>query len=174
MVNGEPTLFLGTDKGLIKSETSDAKGVLNLEWVFDQYNTNNLRNLTYEHELNLFEVRTIVADAAVNSEISHLWIGTGSGIHLLTLSNNQLTHSGSLEHTTSEDMNNFSILPLDNYVLVGSQGGSWKLVGGALASFNQGVQESITGRVVSLAQIDLNGTGYLLGAVDPEDLQILH
>ena len=53
-VNGEPTLFLGTDKGLIKSETPDAKGVLNLEWVFDQYNNTNLRNLTYEHELNLF------------------------------------------------------------------------------------------------------------------------
>ena len=167
-VNGEPTLFLGTDKGLIKSETPDAKGVLNLEWVFDQYNNNNLRNLTYEHELNLFEVRTIVPDAAISSEISHLWIGTGSGIHLLTLSSNQLSHSGSLEHTTSEEMNDvYSILPLDNYVMVGSKGGTWKLVGGALASFNQGVQESITGRVVSLAEVDLNGTSYLLGAVDP-------
>ena len=46
--------------------------------MVDQYNTNNLRNLTYEHELNLFEVRTIVADAAVNSEISHCGLVMGS------------------------------------------------------------------------------------------------
>ncbi|MBJ23210.1 MAG: hypothetical protein CMB64_00930, partial [Euryarchaeota archaeon] len=167
-VNGQPTLFLGTDKGLIKSETSDAKGTLELEWIFDEDNTNELRNLTFEHELNLFEVRTLVPDFNVGGDASHLWIGTGSGIHLLTLSSNQLSHSGSLEHTTNEEMNDvYSIHPLENYVLVGSQGGLWKLVGGAEASFNQGVQESITGRVVSLSRVNLNGTGYLLGAVDP-------
>ena len=167
-IDGQPTLFLGTDKGLMKTETSDAKDILNFQWVFNEDNTNSLRNLTYEHELNLFEVRTIVPEFNPNGDASHLWIGTGSGIHLLDLNSNQLFHSGNLEHTTNEDMNDvYSMLPLDNYVLVGSKGGTWKLLGGVEAQFNQGVQEPITGRVVSVSKITLNGTGYLLGAVDP-------
>ena len=160
-----PKLYLGTDKGLLIANSPDLQGDFEVEWRFSIYDNEELRNVTVEHSTTSFNVRTLVPDGTDNS---HLWIGTGSGVHLLDIGSNQIFHSGTYEHTSDNDANNvYDILPLDTGVFVASEAGMWKLVGSYAGTYNQGVHEAIKGKVVDLLYVLFDGTPTIFGGTDP-------
>jgi hypothetical protein len=84
------------------------------------------------------------------------------------LNSNQIFHSGTYEHTSDNDANDvYSILPVDTGIFVGSKAGMWKLVGSYAATYNQGVHETIKGKVVDLRLVDYEGTPTIFAATDP-------
>jgi len=160
-----PRLYIGTDMGLLVANSPDLSGDFGVEWVFNRYDNDQLRNLTVVHSTTSINVRTLVPDGDAQE---HMWIGTGSGVHLLDLKSQQIFHSGTYEHTSDNDANDvYSILPVDTGIFVGSKAGMWKLVGSYAATYNQGVHETIKGKVVDLRLVDYEGTPTIFAATDP-------
>ena len=161
---GNNTLYVGTDRGLIIGETSTARGVFEPTWRFyytpevTPYPTaiDELRSLSLGMVANPAEVRTISLDGPTPNNAQVLWFGTPSGVHMMNLLDNSISHSGLLEHPGVEgkylrEYNNIhSIHPTGDEILVGSDKGLWAISGDYSAVYGFQKQETVYGEIVAL------------------------
>ena len=117
--DGDLTLFIGTDKGLLISQSNSGRDSESEEWrfFFSEEMTNitnsvgDLRTLTAGNPDNPAEVRNLLFDGPAENNPQILWFGTPSGLHQMRLVDNVISHSLQLENpgdekTSSRDLNN--------------------------------------------------------------------
>ena len=141
MQDGDLTLFIGTDKGLLISQSNSGRDSDSEEWRFfyskEITNITNsvgdLRTLTAGNSDNPAEVRNLLLDGPAENNPQILWFGTPSGLHQMRLIDNVISHSLQLENPgdekkSSRDLNNiFSIHTTGEEVIIGSSAGTWIL-----------------------------------------------
>ena len=98
--DGDLTLFIGTDKGLLISQSNSGRDSDSEEWRFfyskEITNITNsvgdLRTLTAGNSDNPAEVRNLLLDGPAENNPQILWFGTPSGLHQMRLIDLSLIH----------------------------------------------------------------------------------
>ena len=112
LANGNLTLFIATDRGLLISATNSGRDGESAEWRF-YFSTedtgifasiNELRTLPAGSDDNPAEVRDIHLDGPSVENPQVLWFGTPSGLHQMRLIDDVISHSGLLENPGSEEI----------------------------------------------------------------------
>ncbi|MBT60593.1 MAG: hypothetical protein CMA63_03440 [Euryarchaeota archaeon] len=178
---GANTLYVGTNHGLLIGETSTARGEFEPSWRF-YYSTeitpypteiDQLRSLSFGMVANPAEVRTLVLDGPSSSNAQVLWFGTPSGVHMLNIIDDSISHSGLLEHPGIEgkylrEYNNIhSLYPTGDEILVGSQRGTWAIDGDYSAVYGMQDEAPIYGQIVALNTILLDGNTTVYAGSSP-------
>ena len=104
--DGDLTLFIGTDKGLLISQSNSGRDSESEEWrfFFSEEMTNitnsvgDLRTLTAGNPDNPAEVRNLLLDGPAENNPQILWFGTPSGLHQMRLVDNVISYSLQLEN----------------------------------------------------------------------------
>ena len=178
---GSPTLFVGTDVGLMTVETASARDGSTPNWRFYfspepttiAPSIEELRSLGPAGEGNPAHVYSVVGDGPDGGADQVVWIGTPSGLHRINLLDGILTHSGELEHpgvdgeTIAAANHIRSIHPAENEILIGSQWGLWSLAGDHSAIYGSGDQEWIPGDVAALSVHTIAGVATVFAGIDP-------
>ena len=143
LADGNLTLFIATDRGLLISETNSGRDGDTAEWRF-YFSTedtgifasiNELRTLPAGSDENPAEVRDIHLDGPSNENPQVLWFGTPSGLHQMRLIDDVISHSGLLENPGSEEIstreiNNIrAIHTTGEQIILGSNAGTWMVSG---------------------------------------------
>lgn len=181
-VDGVPTLFVGTDRGLVVFETSSARDpALEAAWLFHF----SLDQTPVERDLDVLrplgsslndapaEVRDIVLDGASLSQPDTAWLAMPSGLHQMDLRTLSISYGGDLVHpgkdgrTVSGANDIHTVLVLDERLLVGSAWGLWAIDGGRLATFGFSEQALLPGELVTLAVVEVEGESRVLGGASP-------
>ena len=168
---GANILYVGTDRGLLVGETTTVRDEFEPDWRF--YYTpestpypasiDELRSLSLGIVANPAEVRAMVLDGPTLSNAQSLWFGTPSGVHILNLVDDTITHSGLLEHPGVEgryvrEYNNIRSLHVSaDELLVGSIKGMWAISGDYSAVYGYQNQEPIYGEIVAIDTIEIDG-----------------
>jgi hypothetical protein len=181
LFDGDLTLFVATDVGLMLVKTDSARDESNPEWrfFFSEGNTginnsvNELRLLSTGSISNPASVRDIHLDGPTSSNPQVLWFGTPSGLHQLKLVDNTIIHSGLLENpgskeVLSRELNDiYSILPTEQGIVIGSTVGTWILSGDYSNVYQISNQESIPGEITELSMMNIAGNLTLLASSSP-------
>ncbi|MED5267363.1 MAG: hypothetical protein VYB00_00910, partial [Candidatus Thermoplasmatota archaeon] len=142
---GEPPMLLvGTDTGLIRWTTSDLSETFGSPlWVYDGENAESfvgiadLLNTSKSAVVNALELAGILDGSGNMAQLTGVWLGTPSGIHIIDLddlvtepayaiSNDRMFNS---ESWLSGGNDVLSIEQIPGMVLVGSREGMWALEG---------------------------------------------
>ena len=142
---GEPPMLLvGTDTGLIRWTTSDLSETFGSPlWVYDGENAESfvgiadLLNTSKSAVVNVLELAGILDGSGNMAQLTGVWLGTPSGIHIIDLddlvtepayaiSNDRMFNS---ESWLSGGNDVLSIEQIPGMVLVGSREGLWALEG---------------------------------------------
>ncbi len=181
-VNGVPTLFVGTDRGLVVFETSSARDSgLEASWLFHfalestpvERDLDVLRPLGSTLEDMPAHVRDIVLDGPSAQQVDVAWLAMPSGLHMMDVRTLTITHGGDLVHPgldgRSVDGANdiHTVLVLEDQLLVGSAAGLWSIDGGRTATFGMAEQAMLPGELVTLATVNLDGTTTVLAGSAP-------
>ena len=143
LANGNLTLFVATDRGLLTSETNSGRDGDNADWrfFFSREDTgvfasiNELRTLPSGSSENPAEVRDILLDGPSSDNPQVLWFGTPSGLHQMRLIDNVISHSGLLENPGSNEISTRDINSIraihstGQQIILGSNAGTWVLSG---------------------------------------------
>ena len=187
LMDGELTLFVGTNVGLMLVKTDSARDVSSPEWrvFFSVENTSiensisEIRALSTGSASNPAEIRDIVLDGPASSSPQVLWFGTPSGLHQLKLNDNVIIHSGLLENPGSDtipsrELNDIhSIHSTGEEIIVGSVHGTWSLSGDYSNVYQILKQESIPGEITELAVMEINGNKTVFGSSTPGEFSNL-
>ena len=179
--DGDLTLFIGTNKGLLISQSNSGRDSESEEWrfFFSEEMTNitnsvgDLRTLTAGNPDNPAEVRNLLLDGPAENNPQILWFGTPSGLHQMRLVDNVISHSLQFENpgdekTSSRDLNNiYSIHATGEEVVIGSSAGTWILAGDYSNVYEIGTQESIPGVITEIITLETNGMTKILGSSTP-------
>ena len=143
LADGNLTLFIATDRGLLISETNSGRDGDSADWRF-YFTTedtgifasiNELRTLPIGSDENPAEIRDIHLDGPSTDNPQVLWFGTPSGLHQMRLIDGVISHSGLLENPGSEeistrDINNIrAIHTTGQQIILGSNAGTWMVSG---------------------------------------------
>jgi hypothetical protein len=178
---GANMLFVGTDRGLLAGETTTARDEFEANWRFfytpetTPFPTaiDELRSLSLGMVANPAEVRTMILDGPNAANAQVLWFGTPSGVHMLNLVDNSISHSGLLEHPGVEgryvrEYNNIhSLHTTGDEVLVGSVKGMWAISGDYSAVYGFQEQETIYGEIVTIQSLLIDGNTTVLTGSSP-------
>ena len=178
---GANMLFVGTDRGLLAGETTTARDEFEANWRFfytpetTPFPTaiDELRSLSLGMVANPAEVRTMILDGPNAANAQVLWFGTPSGVHMLNLVDNSISHSGLLEHPGVEgryvrEYNNIhSLHTTGDEVLVGSVKGMWAISGDYSAVYGFEEQEAIYGEIVTIQSLLIDGNTTVLTGSSP-------
>ncbi|MEC8353875.1 MAG: hypothetical protein VXZ47_06010 [Candidatus Thermoplasmatota archaeon] len=181
LANGNLTLFIATDRGLLISETNSGRDGDIAEWrfYFTQEDTgifasiNELRTLPVGSDENPAEIRDIHLDGPTPSNPQVLWFGTPSGLHQMRLIDNVITHSGLLENPGSEeistrDINSIrSIHTTGDQIILGSSAGTWVVSGDYSNVYEIDEQEIIPGYITQITTIGDSENMTIFGAAAP-------
>ena len=168
---GANVLYVGTDRGLLLGETTTVRDEFEPSWRFyytpesTPYPTSidELRSLSLGMVANPAEVHAMVLDGPTLSNAQTLWFGTPSGVHMLSLVDDTITHSGLLEHPGIEgryvrEYNTVRSLHVTtDEIIVGSVKGMWAISGDYSAVYGYQIQEPIYGEIVAIDSMDLDG-----------------
>ena len=181
LANGNLTLFVATDRGLLISQTNSGRDSNGVEWrfFFSQEDTGifepitELRTLPSGSSANPAEIRDIVLDGPSSNNPQVLWFGTPSGLHQLRLIDGQISHSGLLENSGTEefkskDINDIhSIHVTGEQIILGSSAGTWILSGDYSNVYEIDNQEQIYGHISEIATVDISGNLTIFAASAP-------
>ncbi|MCS5533592.1 MAG: thrombospondin type 3 repeat-containing protein [Candidatus Poseidoniaceae archaeon] len=178
---GVQTLYIGTDRGLLISETATARDDSPATWrfFFTPESTglpaivDELRSLPLGVIGNPAEVRDIVLDGPSASNSQVLWFGTPAGLHRVDLLTDTITHSGEYQHpgidglTIKEANDIYSIYPTGDEILVGSAWGVWAIAGDYSTVYGLQTQERIAGEIVAINILDIDGNNTIFAGASP-------
>ena len=181
-VDGVPTLFVGTDRGLVVFETASARdATLNGTWLFHfafettvvERNLDPLRPIGANVGDAPAEVRDLVVDGAGPDQLDTVWMAMPSGLHRLDLRTLTISHGGDLVHpgqdgrsiVGADDVH--SVLVLDDALLVGSAWGLWVVDGGREATYGAREQALLPGELATLATVEVDGVLRVLAGAAP-------
>ncbi|MBL6891131.1 MAG: hypothetical protein ISR22_03680 [Candidatus Poseidoniaceae archaeon] len=181
LMDGDLTLFVATDVGLMLVKTDSARDSATPEWrVFfsDEdfgidASINELRLLSTGSVENPAEIRDLMLDGPSASNPQVLWFGTPSGLHQLKLIDDIIIHSGLLENPgtdkiPSRELNDVhSIYSTGQEIIIGSNHGTWALSGDYTNVYQILQEETIPGSIVELATISIDGNMTVFGASSP-------
>ncbi|MCH1481538.1 MAG: hypothetical protein L7T81_04795 [Candidatus Poseidoniaceae archaeon] len=167
LANGNLTLFVATDRGLLTCETNSGRDGNTADWRFfySKEDTgvfasiNELRTLPTGSAENPAEVRDILLDGPSPESPQVLWFGTPSGLHQMRLIDNVISHSGLLENpgsneVSTRDINSIrSIYSTGQQIILGSNAGTWVLSGDYSNVYEIDQQETIPGYISEIATI---------------------
>ena len=165
---GTPELYIGGTNGLLRAETLDLTELApTAEFMFNSSTVNNA-SLRHESGRSAENVRTLVPDGP-GEQVTSMWVGTASGVHLLDLDSRQLRFSG-YEHTSESNANDIhAILPMQerSTILVGSSYGMWSIAGTYVKGIGEGLQARVPGKVVTLGTLTVDGEQRAFAGIDP-------
>ena len=178
---GANMLYVGTDRGLLTGETTTARDEFEANWRFfytpetTPFPTaiDELRSLSLGMVANPAEIRAMILDGPNAANAQVLWFGTPSGVHMLNLVDNSISHSGLLEHPGVEgryvrEYNNIhSLHTTGDEVLVGSVKGMWAISGDYSAVYGFQEQETIYGEIVTIQSLLIDGNTTVLTGSSP-------
>jgi len=178
---GVQTLYIGTDRGLLISETATARDDSPATWrfFFTPESTglpaivDELRSLPLGVIGNPAEVRDVVLDGPSASNSQVLWFGTPAGLHRVDLLTDTITHSGEYQHpgidglTIKEANDIYSIYPTGDEILIGSAWGVWAIAGDYSTVYGLQTQERIAGEIVAISILDIDGNNTIFAGASP-------
>ncbi len=178
---GALTLYIGTDRGLLVSETASARDDSTATWRFFytpettgiSVIVDELRSLPLGVIGNPAEVRDVVLDGSDSSNSQVLWFGTPAGLHRIDLLTDTITHSGEYQHpgidgvAIKETNDVYSIYPTGDEILIGSAWGVWALAGDYSAIYGLQNQERIPGEIVAISVMDIAGNNTIFAGASP-------
>ena len=181
LMDGELTLFVGTDVGLMIVNTDSARDEVVPEWrvYYSLESTgidnsiSEIRSLSSGSTSNPAEIRDILLDGPTKSTPQILWFGTPSGLHQLKLNDNVIIHSGLLENPGTDDIPSrelndvHSIYSTGEEIIIGSIHGTWALAGDYSSVYQILQEESIPGHITELGVMEINGNKTIFGSSTP-------
>ena len=178
-----PMLLIGTDSGLIRWDTGDAKtSVGDPFWVYTSENAEefvnfaDLLNSSKSAVVNVMELAGPVAADGSLEEVTGVWFGTPGGLHLIDLT---LFLGLPKQSFTTDRMFNierweqgandiYSILALEDSIILGSRDGTWSLEGGSQGILGAALNQTrIPGLITSLTTLNEDGKKYIFAGASP-------
>ena len=179
--NGNLTLFVATDRGLLTCETNSGRDGDNADWrfFFSKEDTgvfasiNELRTLPSGSSENPAEIRDILLDGPSPDNPQVLWFGTPSGLHQMRLIDNVISHSGLLENpgsneVSTRDINSIrAIHSTGQQIILGSNAGTWILSGDYSNVYEIDQQETMPGYISEIATIGISKNMTIFASSQP-------
>ena len=181
LANGNLTLFVATDRGLLISETNSGRDGDSADWRFYYsredtgifVSINELRTLPAGSDENPAEIRDIHLDGPSPENPQVLWFGTPSGLHQMRLIDDVISHSGLLENPGSDvistrEINSIrAIHTTGEQIILGSNAGTWVVSGDYSNVYEIDQQEIIPGHISEIITIGESDNMTIFGAAEP-------